>query len=58
MGASREIELERQALMWVMALSDGEHDLIDIANLSDLKMTQLNHAVKKCVEAGILGTVK
>jgi len=57
-GASREIELERQALMWVMALSDGEHDLIDIANLSDLKMAQLSHAVKKCVEAGILGTVK
>jgi len=57
-GANREIELERQALLWVMALSDGEHDLIDIANLSGLTVAQLHEAVEKCLEAEILSVVK
>ena len=44
-----------QALFWVLSLSDGEHDLVDIAGRSELGMAAVVEAADRLTAAGLLG---
>jgi aminopeptidase-like protein len=50
-GAAREREL---ALLWVLSFSDGEHDLLAIAERSALPFAALRGAAEALVGAGLL----
>ena len=41
-------------LLWVLNLSDGDHDLLAIAERSGLPFDELAHAAEALVEAGLL----
>lgn len=57
-GARREIEDERQDLMWLLSLSNGQRDLIDIARRSGSTVERLDAAARKCLAAGLLEPVE
>jgi len=42
------------ALLWVLNLSDGHHDLLAIADRSGLPLSELHAAAERCVAAGLL----
>ena len=48
-GRSREL-----ALLWVLNLSDGEHDLLDISERSDMTFAAIREAADALLEAGLL----
>ncbi len=51
----REEGRERElALLWVLNLSDGEHDLLAIAERSGLSFAQVSAAADRLLEAGLL----
>lgn len=43
-----------EAMMWLLNLADGEHDLIDIANISDLSIESFFEVAEKLKVQGIL----
>lgn len=43
-----------EATLWVLNYSDGEHDLLGIAELSGLELPLLAEAAQRCVAAGLL----
>src|SRR5690606_27193889 len=45
------------ALMWVINFSDGDHDLLDIAERSGLPIGVLAEAAETCVEKGLFERV-
>ena len=45
------------AILWLLNLSDGEHDLLAIAERSGVALEQLADAAARCVEAGLLERV-
>ena len=47
-------EQVRLALLWVLNLGDGAHDLLSIAERSGLSFEAINAAAKKLLEAGLL----
>jgi aminopeptidase-like protein len=47
----------RTALMWVLNLCDGEHELIDIAERSGLRLQALSDAAERATDAGVLEIV-
>lgn len=47
-----------QALLWVLNLSDGDHDLIAIAERSRMPFSMIREAADAAVEAGLLVDVK
>jgi aminopeptidase-like protein len=53
LGAADQAE-RVQAMMWVLSLSDGEHDLLSIAERSGLSVDQLWPAAMAAEKAGIL----
>lgn len=53
-GARRQLEQDRQDLMWLLCLANGKRDLIDIARRSGCSIAGLDIAAQKCREAGIL----
>jgi aminopeptidase-like protein len=53
-GARRQVEHERRALMWVLALSNGHRDMIEISNRSGISVADLNIAAQNCLERGLL----
>jgi aminopeptidase-like protein len=44
------------AMLWVLNLSDGEHDLLDIAIHSGIPFDQISQAANALKEAGLLGS--
>ncbi len=48
----------RSALMWILNMCDGGHDLIDIAGRSGLPLMALTEAAERATEAGILERVQ
>jgi aminopeptidase-like protein len=48
-GRAREL-----ALLWVLNLSDGEHDLLDVAERSGLSFAAIREAADALLEAGLL----
>ncbi len=53
-GARREVEQERQDLMWVLSMSNGRRDVIDIAQRSGATLARIDAAARKCLDAGLL----
>jgi aminopeptidase-like protein len=45
------------AMLWVLNLSDGEHDLLDIAVRSGMPFEQISGAADALKEVGLLGSV-
>jgi aminopeptidase-like protein len=46
----------QQAMLWVLNLSDGSHDLLAIAERSGLPFTEIEEAAQHLEAAGLLGT--
>ncbi len=44
-------------MLWILNLSDGEHDLLDIAFRSGIPFDQISQAAYLLREAGLLGPV-
>jgi aminopeptidase-like protein len=45
-------------MLWVLNLSDGEHDLLDIAVRSDMPFDQISQAANALKEADLLGSAE
>ena len=55
---SREQGRQRElALLWVLNLSDGEHDLLDIAERSGMPFEAIQHAAEALLEVELLRVV-
>lgn len=46
------------AMMWVLNLSDGHHDLIDIANRSEINFKSIQEAALRLTEKGLIEEIK
>jgi aminopeptidase-like protein len=56
MGGTKDAAASEMAILWVLNLSDGEHDLLDIAVRSDMAFGQISQAASVLREAGLLGS--
>lgn len=52
-GQGENLE-RRRAIKWVLNLSDGNHDLIDISQRSGFRFNRIREAVELCRSAGLL----
>ena len=43
-----------EALLWLLNLSDGQHDLLSIATRSGLSIENLDHAAQQCLAKGLI----
>ena len=55
MGGMKDAAAMEMALLWVLNLSDGQHDLLDIAVRSGMPFDQISQAAQALCEAGLLG---
>jgi aminopeptidase-like protein len=53
-GATIDREAAEMGLLWVLNLSDGEHDLLAIAERSGLPFAAIRHAADALLEHGLL----
>jgi aminopeptidase-like protein len=56
-GLYKSIGESERALLWTLSLSDGRHNLLDIANRSDMPFPLLREAAKRLADAGLLEPV-
>jgi aminopeptidase-like protein len=56
-GGTREAMGVEMAMLWVLSLSDGECDLLDIAARSGIDFRSVSRAAELLQEAGLLGSV-
>jgi aminopeptidase-like protein len=56
MGGVKDAAAREMALLWVLNLSDGQNDLLDIAVRSGLPFEQISNAATALREAGLLGS--
>jgi aminopeptidase-like protein len=42
------------ALLWVLSYADGEHDLLEVAEMSGLALSELVSAATACLDAGLV----
>jgi aminopeptidase-like protein len=54
MGGSKDAAAAEMAILWVLNLSDGAHDLLDIAVRSGVSFDQICRAAEALVESGLL----
>jgi aminopeptidase-like protein len=57
MGGIKDAAAAEMALLWVLNLSDGQHDLLDIAVRSDSPFERVSNAADALVKAGLLESV-
>jgi len=57
MGGVTHAAAREMAMLWILNLSDGEHDLLDIAFRSGIPFDQISQAAYLLREAGLLGPV-
>jgi aminopeptidase-like protein len=55
MGGMKDAAAREMAILWVLNLSDGRHDLLDIAVRSGIPFDQISQAADALREAGLLG---
>ncbi|PWT86905.1 MAG: peptidase M28 [Acidobacteria bacterium] len=55
LGGMRDSAVLEKAMLWVLNLSDGQHDLLDIAVRSGFTLEQISKAAEGLREAGFLG---
>jgi aminopeptidase-like protein len=53
-GGGTDKKLHELSLLWVLNLSDGEHNLLDIAEKSGMNFRLLKNAANSLLEAGLL----
>jgi aminopeptidase-like protein len=54
MGGNKDAAVSEMAMLWVLNLSDGQHDLLDIAVRSGVAFDQISRAACSLREAGLL----
>jgi aminopeptidase-like protein len=54
MGGSTAEHVDELALLWVLNLSDGRHDLLDIAARADLPFEEVNRAARALLDGELL----
>jgi aminopeptidase-like protein len=54
----KDAAVREMAILWVLNLSDGQHDLLDIAARSGLPFDQIGSAVEALREADLLKPVE
>ncbi|MBV9275223.1 MAG: DUF4910 domain-containing protein [Verrucomicrobia bacterium] len=55
MGGMKDTATLEMAMLWVLNLSDGQHDLLDIAIRSGIQFEHISQAADALREAGLLG---
>jgi aminopeptidase-like protein len=55
MGGTKDAAATEMAMLWVLNLSDGEHDLLDVAIRSGVPFAEVSRAADALKEAGLLG---
>jgi aminopeptidase-like protein len=58
MGGMKDAAVREMAILWVLNLSDGQHDLLDIAARSGLPFDQISSAVEALREVDLLKLVE
>ena len=58
MGGIKDAAVNEMAMLWVLNLSDGKHDLLDIAVRSGIPFDQISRAADGLKEAGLLGSAE
>jgi aminopeptidase-like protein len=53
-GSAGDAEIDEQALLWVLNLSDGTNSLLDVAERSGLTFARIRTAASQLVERGLL----
>jgi aminopeptidase-like protein len=53
-GGASHRELNQMAILWVLNLSDGEHDLLAISNRSGISFDSIQYAAERLAEQGLL----
>ncbi|MGA7128485.1 MAG: winged helix-turn-helix domain-containing protein, partial [Chthoniobacterales bacterium] len=53
-GGAKDATLDEIALLWVLNLSDGQHNLLDIALRSGIRFHRVTAAADALREAGLL----
>jgi len=56
--SEKELDATVQAMMWLLNYADGEHDLLDIAEISGQKITHLIERAEKLSVAGLLERIE
>jgi aminopeptidase-like protein len=56
MGGVKDAVAREMAILWLLNLSDGAHDLLDVAVRSGLPFDQIRQAATALREAGLLGS--
>ncbi len=54
LGTQSHVERRIEALLWLLNYSDGEHDLLDIAERSGLDIGELHQAARDCLAKGLI----
>ncbi len=54
LGSQQRIERQMQALLWLLNFSDGQHDLLAIAERSGLDIRELHQAAQNCLQQNLL----
>ena len=54
MGGDTSESVDEIALLWVLNLSDGRHDLLDVAARADLPFAEVSRAAEALLDAGLL----
>ncbi|MBN1187068.1 MAG: DUF4910 domain-containing protein, partial [Bacteroidales bacterium] len=54
LGGASDSKTMQLAILWVLNLSDGNHDLLDIAERSGIGFQIIADAAKKLMESGLL----
>jgi aminopeptidase-like protein len=55
MGGAKHAAAREMAILWILNLSDGQHDLLDVAFRSGIPFDQISQAAILLREAGLLG---
>jgi aminopeptidase-like protein len=58
LGGTKDAAASEMALLWVLNLSDGHHDLLDIAVRSDSPFERICNAADSLVNAGLLERIE
>jgi aminopeptidase-like protein len=56
-GGTRRREFSEMALLWVLNLSDSQHDLLSIAERSGIRFSEISAAADALFECGLLKTI-
>ena len=56
LGGTKDAAASEMAMLWILNLSDGRYDLLDIAVRSGIPFAEVSPAADALKEAGLLGS--